>query len=48
MERWTFIRISDLGQVMILPSAGKLAGHYPADYENRQEEGKDEQQMAGK
>ena len=28
--------------------SGKLAGHYPADYENRQEEGKDEQQMAGK
>lgn len=37
MERWTFIRCpGEEHQVMVYPSAGKLAGYYPDDYVNRE------------
>ena len=49
MERWTLIRRNRREQtVKIYPSAGKLTGRYPADYELKEKSTKDEQQMAGK
>lgn len=43
MELWTFLK-RDAQEIVIYPSAGKMAGGYPEDYTG----GRDEQQMAGK
>lgn len=40
MERWTLIRKNDReGIVVILPSAGKMTGHFPEDFTDRQKTG---------
>lgn len=43
MELWTFLK-REAQEIVIYPSAGKMAGGYPEDYTG----GGDEQQMAGK
>lgn len=43
MELWTFLK-REAQEIVIYPSAGKMAGVYPEDYTG----GRDEQQMAGK
>lgn len=43
MELWTFLK-REAQEIVIYPSAGKMAGGYPEDYTG----GRDEQQMAGK
>lgn len=43
MELWTFLK-REAQEIVIYPSAGKMAGAYPEDYTG----GGDEQQMAGK
>jgi hypothetical protein len=49
LERWTFIRCDEREhQVVIYPSAGKMAGHYPDDYVSKEGGTTGEQQMAGK
>lgn len=47
MEMWMFLKRKGDGQVVLYPAAGKLAGHYPQEYQEqllaKEESGKDEQ-----